>query len=184
MEYEIIRSRRRTLSVQVRNNRVTVRAPLRATDTEIRQFLEKHRAWLEKQILKARAAEQAKAGIRKLTKAELNDLKKQAKKVLPERAAYWAPVIGVTCNRIAIRCQRTRWGSCSARGNLNFNCLLMLAPPGVIDSIVVHELCHLKHMNHSKRFYAEVQKALPEYREHQKWLKEHGETLLAMAEET
>lgn len=73
---------------------------------------------------------------------------------------------------------------CIPKGNLNFNCLLMLTPPGVLDSIVVHELCHLKHMNHSKRFYAEVTKALPEYREHQKWLKEHGETLLAMAEET
>ena len=60
----------------------------------------------------------------------------------------------------------------------------MLTPPGVIDSIVVHELCHLKHMNHSKRFYAEVEKALPAYREHQKWLKEHGEALLAMAEES
>ena len=184
MEYEIIRSRRRTLSLQVKNNTVTVRAPLRATNTEIRQFLEKHRAWLEKQLLKARAAEQAKAGVRKLTKAEINDLKKQAKKVLPERAAYWAPVIGVKYNRIAIRCQRTRWGSCSAKGNLNFNCLLMLTPPDVIDSIVVHELCHLKHMNHSKRFYAEVTKALPDYGERQQWLKEHGESILAMAEES
>ena len=184
MDYEIIRSRRKTLSVQIRNNKVTVRAPLRTTDAEIRLFLEKHRAWLEKHLLKARAAEQAKAGIRKLTKEEINGLKKQAKKILPERAAYWAPIIGVKYNRIAVRCQKTRWGSCSAQGNLNFNCLLMLTPPGVIDSIVVHELCHLKHMNHSKRFYAEVEKALPEYREHQKWLKEHGETLLAMAEES
>ena len=183
MEYEIIRSRRRTLSVQVKNNRVTVRAPLRTPDAEIRRFLEAHRAWLEKHILMARAAEQAKAGIRKLTKEELADLKKRAKRTIPERAAYWAPIIGVKYNRIAIRCQKTRWGSCSAQGNLNFNCLLMLTPPGVLDSIVVHELCHLKHMNHSKRFYAEVTKALPEYREHQKWLKEHGEALLAMAEE-
>ena len=183
MEYEIIRSRRRTLAVQIKNNTVTVRAPLRTTDAEIRLFLEKHRGWLEKHLLQARAAEQAKAGIRKLTEAEINDLKKQAKKVLPERAAYWAPVIGVKYNRIAIRCQRTRWGSCSARGNLNFNCLLMLTPPDVIDSIVVHELCHLKHMNHSKRFYAEVTKALPDYGERQQWLKEHGGAILAMTEE-
>ena len=183
MEYEIIRTRRRTLSVQIKGGKVIIRAPLRTTDTEIRQFLEKHRTWLEKHILQARAAEQAKAGIRKLTEAEINDLKKQAKKVLPERAAYWAPVIGVKYNRIAIRCQRTRWGSCSAKGNLNFNCLLMLTPPDVIDSIVVHELCHLKHMNHSKRFYAEVTKALPDYGERQQWLKEHGESILAMAEE-
>lgn len=184
MEYEIIRSRRRTLSLQVKNNTVTVRAPLRTSDAEIRLFLEKHRAWLEKQLLKARAAEQARAGVRKLTTEEINDLKKRAKKIIPERAAYWAPVIGVKYNRIAIRCQKTRWGSCSAKGNLNFNCLLLLAPPGVLDSIVVHELCHLKHMNHSKRFYAEVTKALPDYRERQKWLKDHGGELLAMAEES
>ena len=179
MEYEIIRSRRRTLAVQIKSNRVTVRAPLRTTDAEIRQFLEKHRGWLEKHLLQARAAEQAKAGIRKLTKEEIADLKKQAKKTLPERAAYWAPRIGVTYNRIAIRCQRTRWGSCSAKGNLNFNCLLMLTPPDVLDYIVVHELCHRKEMNHSPKFWAEVEKILPNYKEQKHWLKQNGPSLLA-----
>ena len=181
-EYEVIRSRRKTLSVQVRQGKVTVRAPLRTSDAEIRRFLEKHRQWLEKHLAKAQAQEEARAGLRRLTKAEIAGLKKQAKQVIPERAAYWAPLIGVKYGRIAIRCQKTRWGSCSAKGNLNFNCLLMLTPAGVIDSIVVHELCHLKEMNHSKRFYSEVLRVLPEYRQHQKWLKENGETLLAMAE--
>ena len=183
MEYEVIRSRRKTLSMRIRDGRIEIRAPLRTTDAEIRQFLEKHRQWLDKHIRQARELEQAKAGVRKLTKAEIEDLKKQARKVIPERAAYYAPLIGVTYNRIAIRCQKTRWGSCSSKGNLNFNCLLMLTPAGVIDSIVVHELCHRKHMNHSARFYAEIEKILPEYRQHQKWLKEHGEMILARAEE-
>ena len=114
--------------------------------------------------------------------AEIAGLKKQARKTLPERAAYWAPLIGVKYGKISIRCQRTRWGSCSAEGNLNFNCLLMLTPAGVIDSIVVHELCHRKYMNHSQRFYAEVLRVMPEYKQHRKWLKEHGEMILAMAE--
>ena len=183
MEYEVIRSRRKTLSMRIRDGRIEIRAPLRTTDAEIRQFLEKHRQWLDKHIRQARELEQAKAGVRKLTKAEIEDLKKQARKVIPERAAYYAPLIGVTYNRIAIRCQKTRWGSCSSKGNLNFNCLLMLTPAGVIDSIVVHELCHRKHMNHSARFYAEIEKILPEYRQHQKWLREHGELILARAEE-
>ena len=184
MEYEVIRSRRKTLSMQVKGDgRVEIRVPLRTSDAEIRRFVEKHRRWLEKHLLKAQALQQAKAGVRKLTAAEIAELKRKAKRILPERAAYWAPLIGVRPGRIAIRCQKTRWGSCSTKGNLNFNCLLMLTPPGVIDSIVVHELCHLKHMNHSRQFYAEIEKVLPEYRQHQKWLKENGEFLLAMAED-
>ena len=71
------------------------------------------------------------------------------------------------------------WGSCTAKGNLNFNCLLMLTPPEVLDSIVVHELCHRKHMNHSAEFYAEVLRVYPDYRKWEKWLKENGKRLIA-----
>ena len=184
MEYIVIRARRKTLSMQVKEDgRVEIRAPLRTSDAEIRRFLESHRRWLEKHLQKVQALQQAKAGVRKLTAAETAELKKKAKRVLPERVAYWAPLIGVKPGRIAVRCQKTRWGSCSTKGNLNFNCLLMLAPDEVIDYIVVHELCHLKHMNHSKRFYAEIEKVLPDYRQHQQWLKDNGEFLLAMVEE-
>ena len=184
METIVIRSRRKTLSMQVKGDgQVEIRAPLRTPDAEIRRFLETHRRWLEKHLQKAQALQQAKAGVRKLTAAETAELKKKAKRILPERVAYWAPLIGVRPGRIAVRCQKTRWGSCSTKGNLNFNCLLMLAPEGVIDSIVVHELCHLKHMNHSKRFYAEIEKVLPDYRQHQQWLKDNGEFLLARVDQ-
>ena len=184
METIVIRSRRKTLSMQVKGDgQVEIRAPLRTSDAEIRRFLETHRRWLEKHLQKAQALQQAKAGVRKLTAAETAELKKKAKRILPERVAYWAPLIGVRPGRIAVRCQKTRWGSCSTKGNLNFNCLLMLAPDGVIDSIVVHELCHLKHMNHSKRFYAEIEKVLPDYRQHQQWLKDNGEFLLARVDQ-
>ena len=86
--------------------------------------------------------------------------------------------MGVTYNRITIRHQKTRWGSCSSQGNLNFNCLLMLTPPEVIDSVVVHELCHRKEMNHSDRFYAEVLRVFPNYPKCRKWLKDNGSLLM------
>ena len=88
----------------------------------------------------------------KLTREKVIALAEEALKVIPERVEYFAKVIGVTYGKITVRNQKTRWGSCSSKGNLNFNCLLMLAPPEVLDYVVVHELCHRKQMNHSKAF--------------------------------
>ena len=105
---------------------------------------------------------------------EIKDLTKKAAIVIPEKVKKYARIIGVDYGRISIRHQRTRWGSCSSKGNLNFNCMLMLFPDEVIDYVVVHELCHRKHMNHSERFYKEVEGAYPEYRKWRKWLKENG----------
>ena len=114
----------------------------------------------------------------KLTAEEIRALAAKALEVIPERVAYYAPLMGVTYNRITIRNQKTRWGSCSSKGNLNFNCLLMLCPPEVIDSVVVHELAHRREMNHSKRFYAHVLRVYPDYYKWNKWLKENGPVLI------
>ena len=100
------------------------------------------------------------------------------KKAQAKIAAAPTPPLGVCFGRITIRNQRSRWGSCSSKGNLNFNCLLMLTPPEVIDSVVVHELCHRKEMNHSKAFYAEVLRVFPDYWKWDKWLKENGPQLM------
>ena len=107
----------------------------------------------------------------------------RAAKTIPQRAAYYAPLVGVTYGRITIRKQRSRWGSCSSKGNLSFNCLLMRAPPEVLDSVVVHELCHRREMNHSDLFYAEVLRVCPDYPARRAWLKENGDALLAMLPE-
>ncbi len=109
--------------------------------------------------------------MRKITEKEITELKKQAKKYIPGRVAHYAEQMQVDYGRIAIRCQKTRWGSCSQKGNLNFNCLLMELPPEIIDYVVVHELCHRLQMNHSGKFWAEVEKVLPDYRERRRWLK-------------
>ena len=113
-----------------------------------------------------------------LSEEDLKALADQAAKTIPERVRYYAPLIGVTYGKITIRNQRTRWGSCSSKGNLNFNCLLMLAPPEVLDSVVVHELCHRKEMNHSKQFYEEVRRVFPEYDKWNGWLKTYGPDLM------
>ena len=175
MEYEVIRSGRRTLALEIRAGKLLVRAPLWTPDAQIDRFVREHRRWIEARMEKADEARRAQ----KLTGEELRALKKKAARVIPARVAFFAPQIGVGYGRVTIRAQRTRWGSCGRNGNLNFNCLLMLAPPEVLDSVVVHELCHRREMNHSARFYAEVLRVFPEYRKHRQWLKENGEALMA-----
>lgn len=94
-----------------------------------------------------------------------------------ERLAFFAPRVGRTPGRITIREQKTRWGSCSAKGNLNFNWKLIMTPPQVLDYVVVHELCHLWAFDHSPRFWALVERQIPDYRAWKKWLKDHAEDL-------
>ena len=119
------------------------------------------------------------ADIPKFSVEEINDLANKALQYIPERVKYFAPIVGVNYSRITIRNQKTKWGSCSSKGGLNFNCLLMLAPPEVIDYVVVHELCHRKEMNHSQAFWAEVEKVLPNYKSAKKWLKDNGSELMS-----
>lgn len=177
----IIRSDRRTLSLQVRRDgQVLVRAPRRATLQEIEAFVRKNEAWLRKHLEAAERERQIQSASpeQMLTMEEIRALADEALRVIPERVRHFAPLVGVSYGRITIRNQRTRWGSCSGRGNLNFNCLLMLAPPEVLDYVVVHELCHRKEMNHSPRFWAEVERIIPDYRSCEKWLKTEGGRLM------
>ena len=112
--------------------------------------------------------------VKPLTHGELLALAERARRVIPGRVRYYAERLGVSYGRITIRHQKTRWGSCSSSGNLNFNCLLMLAPPEVLDAVVAHELCHRREMNHSKRFYELLYSVCPEYRKWNGWLKKNG----------
>ena len=91
---------------------------------------------------------------------------------MPQKAEHYARIMGVSFGKITIRRQKTRWGSCSDKGNLNFNCMLMCLPEEVINYVVVHELAHLKQMNHSPKFWAEVNAVLPNYKVLRKTLKE------------
>ena len=177
MEFEVIRSHRKTIAIEIKHAKLIVRAPLQVSDAYINAFMQEKKAWIDKHMAIAVAQQQA-AAEKKLTMEQIHQLADQALKVIPERVRHYAPLVGVKYGRITIRNQRSKWGSCSSKGNLNFNCLLMLAPPEVIDSVVVHELCHRKEMNHSQRFYAEVLRVFPEYHKWNKWLKDNGAVLL------
>ena len=174
VKVNIIRSNRKTLSIQLKSGEIIARAPLRMKDKEIYSFIESKKSWIEKNLAKMEEREKSISEVQPFTQEEIKTLAEKAKTIIPERVKYYAPKIGVTYNRITIRCQRTRWGSCSSKGNLNFNCLLALFPLEVIDSVVVHELCHRKHMNHSPQFYAEIDKVFPEYKKWHKWLSDNG----------
>lgn len=174
IKINIIHSDRKTLSIQLKPGEIIARAPLRMKDKEIYRFIDSKKVWIEKNFAKINEREKTINMVEPFTEDDIKVLTQKAKAIIPERVAYYAPKISVTYNKITIRCQRTRWGSCSSKGNLNFNCLLALFPNQIIDSVVVHELCHRKHMNHSPQFYVEIEKVFPEYKMCNKWLKENG----------
>ena len=183
MKVTVIRSNRKTVYIQVNSDlSVTVRAPYSASEKDIEEILKKKEAWISRHIEKIKKTKERFEAepTEKLTREKVIALAEEALKVIPERVEYFAKVIGVTYGKITVRNQKTRWGSCSSKGNLNFNCLLMLAPPEVLDYVVVHELCHRKQMNHSKAFWLEVEKVLPNYKEVRKWLKEEGSQMITL----
>ena len=176
MEYKLQRGRRRSISLQITEEGLVVKAPNWMPKAVVDAFVESKRDWIEKQLEKF-ASQLPEPDMMPLSDVQIKELAKQAKKVIPERVAFYAQKVGVTYGRISVRNQKTRWGSCSAQGNLNFNCILMRAPVEVLDSVIVHELCHRKYMNHSADFYAEVRRVYPEYDKWHKWLKKNGTQL-------
>lgn len=170
----VIRSNRKTISLEIKPGEVIVRAPLFMKDKEIKSFLQSKNSWIEKHLSSLSEKQKYLDDAKPYTKEEIKEMTEKAKEVIPQRVEYYAEKVGVSYGRITVRCQKTRWGSCSSKGNLNFNCLLVLLPQEVLDSVVVHELCHRKQMNHSSLFYDEINKVFPEYKKCNQWLKENG----------
>lgn len=170
----IIYSKRKTIAIELKMDGIIVRAPKGMSRRKINSFIHEKRGWIEKHLEKMQERKALFEEQQPFTMNEIKELADKALVVIPEKVKKYALLVGVDYGRITIRNQRTRWGSCSSKGNLNFNCLLMLFPDDVIDYVVVHELCHRKHMNHSAEFYAEVERVFPEYHRCRKWLKENG----------
>lgn len=182
LPYTLIHSNRKSCSISISpDGQITVRVPLRTTEKEISHLLIDKRIWIITKYLEVQE-QQKNRPVSDLTDTQRAALEQRyiaaAKEYFPKRAAYFQQFTGGSYNRITIRDQKTRWGSCSARGTLSFNWRLMLAPPAILDYVVVHELCHLTHMNHSAAFWQKVASVYPDYRTARKWLKDHGQELV------
>lgn len=176
---KIIRSDRKTISIQITPELLVImRIPRYVTDKEAADFLEKKKSWIDKKRKELREISEKRKKDPPLTEVQIRNLAERALEVIPLKVEKYARILQVTYGRITIRNQKTRWGSCSAKGNLNFNCLLMLAPDDVVDYVVVHELCHRLEMNHSFKFWKQVERILPGYREQKEWLNINGAELM------
>lgn len=172
--YRLIRSNRKTLAIQVSaSGQVTVRAPRTMSDTTIENFLTQKESWILKHLSHAASEPVPSPGEnRPLSDFRRSYYMESARKIFKRKTAAYAKKMSVTYGRITIREQKTRWGSCSSKGNLNFNWKLVLLAPELLDYVVVHELAHRREMNHSKNFWRIVEAELPDYRERRRRLKE------------
>ena len=172
----VIRSARKSLGLEVRDaNTVLARIPTRVSDRELKAFVENHRSWiLEKTEVMAEREEN-----RKSTPAPPPELLSKTDRMkiqlkIGKRVRHYCETMGVTVGYVTVKNQKTRWGSCSAKGNVNFNYQLAFLPDELLDYVVRHELAHRRHMNHSRAFWAEVEKYCPDYLERREQLKEYS----------
>ena len=171
MDYRIIRSKRKTISIEFdAEYGVVIRAPTNASQSEIKQLVKEKKKQIDLEFEKFMALKKGKH----LSKETLAELIQEGERVFAERVAYYAQKIGVDYGKITVKYYRSRWGSCiNPSGDLSFNVLLLLTPMEALDSVVVHELCHRKVSGHGKNFYAEILRVFPDYKKWKKWLDEN-----------
>lgn len=177
---EVRRSKRKSAAIKITADmQIVVFVPLYVSDNEIERMVISKSKWIDEHMLKVQSTIDERSKLEKITFEQIKELADQAVEYIPKRVKYYAEKENFVYNKITIKNLVSRWGSCSTKGNLNFNCLLMLTPDYVIDYIVVHELCHLREMNHSEKFWAEVEKIMPDYQRAELWLKQSGGNLIS-----
>lgn len=168
MEYEIIRSARRTITITIKDGRVILKAPLKLSDKDAEKIIASHEKWITEKLKKAKNRNDI---YNSLTDEKIDELKKDAKKYFKDKMEYFSSIMNLKYGRITITSAKTRFGSCSSKGNISFSYRLMLYPEAAREYVVVHELAHLIEMNHSKRFYQVVERYMPDYKIRKKLLK-------------
>ena len=168
-EYRLIRSKRHTVALEIRpDGALWVRAPRWVPRALIEREIAAREDWIARRIATLPPPRPVPS------EAELTALRQAAQEYIPTRVAHFAAVMGVAPTAVKINAATKRFGSCSSKGSLNFSCRVMTYPPEAIDYVVVHELAHLVHMNHSAAFYACVAAVLPDYKQRIALLKNKG----------
>lgn len=170
-EYKLIRSPHRTLAVQItEDGEIVVRAPRIYSRHKIDKFIEEHADWIEKTLAKQQEIKDRKLI---LSDDDIKKLKKLAGEILPKKTEYYAGIMGVTYSGVKITSAQKRFGSCSGKNGICYSYMLMLYPEEAIDYVVVHELAHTVHHDHSRNFYALIYSVMPDYKQREKLLKDN-----------
>ena len=175
IEIPIIRSKRKTLGLEVKyDGTVNARVPMRAPREIIERFIREHEAWIIRKRQEWSLSGNNRDDMSGLPPIETKEGKAKIRQYIEGQVEYYAKIMGIIYGRISMRNQKTRWGSCSSNGNLNFNNRLLFVPKELVDYVVVHELAHRKEMNHSNAFWNVVEKYMPDYKERRKKLREYN----------
>ncbi|MBQ8578395.1 MAG: M48 family metallopeptidase [Clostridia bacterium] len=173
-EYTLIRSDRKTLSIEVKaDGTLIARAPRRLARAEIDAFIAQKADWIETSREKMRRRAESPSPYRRpLSEEEIRALAQKAAEYLPGRIEYWSSITGLHPTGVRITGAQKRFGSCSPKNSLCFSYRLMLYPPEAIDYVVLHELAHIRHHNHSGAFYALIERYMPDYKEREALLRQ------------
>ncbi len=168
-DYRIIRSDRRTLALEVtRDGEVLVRVPKSVAQSVIDRFVLSHRKWIDRNVKKQLDRKNVSP---QLSETEIAELKQKAKTILPKKVEEFSQITGLSCTGVRITGAKTRFGSCSSKDSICFSYHLMRYPESAVDYVVLHELAHTRHHNHSKQFWELVERYMPDYKQRQKLLK-------------
>jgi predicted metal-dependent hydrolase len=176
IEYTITRTRRRTCAIYIRSGgAVEVRAPLRLPKREIERFVKEKETWILRKQEESKRAAEHRAAFPLCPGCEML-FRQVARPLFTEKTRAFAPLVGAAPAKIRVTSAKTRWGSCSSRKTISYSWRLAMADDSLVDYVVVHELAHLKEMNHSKRFWQQVAAVLPDYQERKAKLKTFAKT--------
>lgn len=169
----IKKSNRKTLSIQITNQgKVMIRAPRYVSGRDIEKFLKKHDSWIQKGLKQYRV-KSTQLQKHNYSKQEINDFKKEARDKLEQKLKYFSQLMNVPYEKFRLSGAKKRWGSCSGKKTISISWRLIFAPENIMNYVIIHELSHIKYMNHSKNFWEFVEKYDPMYKNHRKWLNEN-----------